>query len=256
MDRARDWSTRIHHEASLHTRNCFVTLTFNDQHLPDNYSVSVRDLQLFFKRLRKKLGHQIRYFACGEYGEQSYRPHYHLILFGYEPNDLQPWRRTPAGYIVSRSAEVESVWQCGHVEIGQVTLQSANYVARYVTKKITGELADDHYTRMHPLTGEYHQVTPEFICMSSKPGIGRDWYSQFSGDCFPSDFVVIEGRKYPIPRYYKKQLSERDTLKANFRRKKAASVHAENNTPDRLSVREEIHERKAELLLRSMEKDT
>lgn len=255
MDRARDWSTRIHHEASLYEANCFVTLTFSDENLPEDYSISVRDIQLFMKRLRKKLGHPVRYFACGEYGDYGGRPHYHLILFGYDPPDRTLWRRTQTDHLVYRSATLEQVWPYGHVEIGTVTLQSANYVARYITKKVTGEQAEEHYRRIHPLTGVECQVKPEFICMSSKPGIGRDWYSQFSDDVFPSDFVVIEGRKTPIPRYYKKQLSERDTLKLNYDRKQKALPHAENNTPDRLAVREESQTLRAERLKRDLESE-
>jgi len=267
MARAADWQTRIAHEAQLHQANCFVTLTFSEDHVPVDHSVRVRDVQLFMKRLRKALGHgRVRYFACGEYGEKNFRPHYHLILFGYEPPDLVPWRRTGSGFVVSRSAFLERVWPYGHVEVGTVTTQSAGYVARYVVKKRTGQAAEAAYQRADPLTGEVWQVQPEFICMSSKPGIGRDWYAQYAGDAFPSDFVVLDGVKRPVPRYYLKQLRAAEAEAGQVLGNKSQKVIAGRNarardqaadrTDERLAVREESQHLRAQRLKREMESDT
>lgn len=264
MARAADWQTRIAHEAQLHDANCFVTLTFAPEHIPQDHSVRVRHVQLFMKRLRKALGHgRVRYFACGEYGEQNFRPHYHLILFGYCPADLVPWRKTGSGFVVSRSAFLERVWPYGHVEVGTVTTQSAGYVARYVIKKSTGEAAAAAYSRADPDTGETWQVEPEFICMSSKPGIGRGWYDKFSSDAFPSDFVVLEGQKRPVPRYYLKQLKAAEgeqlatpSTKVLARRNASAREHAADRTPDRLAVREESQQLRAKRLKREMESES
>lgn len=252
LDKSQDWATRIVHESQLHRCNSFVTLTFAPEHLPEDGSVSTRDLQLFMKRLRKAVG-TVRFFACGEYGGQGDRPHYHLILFGYDPPDRKPWRRTPSGHLVYRSATLEKVWPFGHVEVGEVTVQSAAYVARYVTKKVTGDAARDHYTRLNPVTGELVQVRPEFICMSNRPGIGSQWFEQYSTDAFPSDFVVIEGKRRPVPRYYKKKLSEREALLVTAKRKERARLHSDNNTPERLTVREEVTNLRAERLKRDFE---
>jgi hypothetical protein len=258
MAKALDWTTRLNHEAQLHDDKCFVTLTFSDEHLPADRSIRPRDLQLWIKRLRKQLGHnRVRYFACGEYGEKGLRPHYHALLFGYCPRDLKPWRTTPSGYLVYRSAELEKTWPFGHVEIGTVTDESANYVARYVLKKVNGNDAGEHYTRERidqdgVITATW-QVLPEFIVMSTRPGIGKAWYDQFAADCFPSDFVIVNGQKRPVPRYYKKQLLGDDALLVSMDREARALRHQDNNTPERLAVREEVQTLKAKRLVRPME---
>lgn len=255
LDRSRDWATRIANEASLHECNSFLTLTYDDEHLPDDYSVRVRDLQLFMKRLRKAISPtKCRFFACGEYGEENGRPHYHVILFGYDFPDGVPWRKSKTGFIIRRSAQLEQLWPFGYSEVGTVTSASGGYVARYVLKKVGGVAADEHYQRLHPLTGEICWVSPEFAVMSTKPGIGRDWFERYEKDAFPSDFLVVDGKKVPIPKYYGKQLKDRyenegsdptrlvpvDDLKPITRKRKVkARENAENSTPERLNVRHE-----------------
>lgn len=267
----------MHHENSEHERSSFVTLTFSDEYLPPDYSINVRDLQLFMKRLRKALGHErVRYFACGEYGDSNGRPHYHLLLFGYDFPDRTLWRRTNSGELTYRSAFLESVWPFGHSEIGAVTPQSINYVARYILKKINGEASENHYLRVHPLTGEVCRVNPEFIVMSSRPGIGSTWFDKFSTDAFPSDFVVIDGVKRPVPRYYTKKLvalEDRDQAaedaanpdKPRLLARASTRVQAKrlqrasdprskaNNTPERLAVRAESATLKVARLKRELD---
>lgn len=263
LGNSQDWSTRITHEASYHDASCFLTLTYDNEHLPHDYSISIPHLQLFNKRLRKACG-PFRFFACGEYGGETLRPHYHLILFGLDfATTRVPWRKTARGHVTYRSPLLEKIWTYGHSEIGSVTPASAGYVARYQLKKVSGKQADAHYTRLHPLTGEICRVRPEFITMSTKPGLGRRWIDQYKGDAFPSDFVVIDGKKRPVPRYYTKQLSEespdtklwseKDQVKNE--RIENARQHADNNTPDRLAIREEIQENRAERLKRELETD-
>lgn len=255
LSRSQDWATRIHHEAQLHERSSFVTLTFRDADLPADYSVSVRDVQLFMKRLRKSV-HAVRYFACGEYGDRNGRPHYHLIIFGHDFPDRVPWRRTGSGFVIDRSASLERLWPHGHCEVGTVTHQSAAYVARYCTKKVTGDLAAEHYTRVHPMTGQVVQVKPEFIVMSSRPGIGAAWFDEFAGDAFPSDFVVVDGRRSPVPKYYAKKLAEREALKVKTKRKENARLHADNNTDTRLLTRDESSRLKAAHFTRELDDET
>lgn len=234
-----------------------MTLTFSDDHLPPDLSVSVREMQLFMKRLRKAVGHtRIRFFGCGEYGDRNQRPHYHVLLFGWAPNDQVPWRRTSTGHVVYRSAFLEKVWPFGHVEVGTVTLQSAGYVARYVTKKVSGDAAKLHYARVDEATGETWNVRPEFICMSTRPGIGSLWFEKYCEDAFPSDFVVIDGVKRSVPRYYKKKLDEFEQWEVSEARQKRALAHADNNTPERLAVREELAEIRLQRLQREMETET
>lgn len=257
MARSREWATRITHEASLYEHNSFVTLTYADEWLPDSYSVDVRVLQLFMKRLRKKFG-SVRFFAVGEYGDKDLRPHYHLVLFGLQFPDLVPWRTSDTGYPVCRSPTLERLWPFGFSEIGTVTVHSAGYVARYCMKKVTGPRAEEHYYRINPVTGEHVHVVPEFITMSNRPGIGAQWFGEYERDCFPSDFLVVEGNKVPVPRYYKKlsSMTERQELVLVAKRKASARQHAADLTPDRLKVREEVQELRAKRLVRPLENDT
>lgn len=261
-----DWSTRIAHEASLHKANCFITLTYRPEEYPEDWSVSVDVVQRFMKRLRKALGHgRVRYFACGEYGSDGGRAHYHLMLFGWEPTDMIPWEQTGSGHMLYRSAFLEKVWPHGFVKIGTVTNASAAYVARYCVKKVNGDRASEHYTRREydgfgELIREW-QVHPEFICMSTKPGIGLGWYEKFAGDAFPSDFVVIDGSKRPVPRYYLKKLKASETFRAALvgsekvkaARSQRAALHADNQTPERLRVREQSQQLRAQRLKRELE---
>lgn len=254
MDKARDWSTRLVHEAAQHEQSSFITLTYSDEHLPPDYSINVRDLQLFMKRLRKaRSGQKLRFFACGEYGEQGYRPHYHLIMFGYMPDDITPWRKTPSGYVTYRSVELEKVWPFGHVELGSFSRESAGYVARYCLKKVNGKGAEDHYTRVHPQTGEVIRVQPEFIVMSRRPGIGAAWWDKYSTDCFPSDFLVMDGTKVPVPDYYTRKLEDQERLKVKQARQAKAQLQLDNNTPERLAVREESLQLRVNKLKRELE---
>lgn len=247
LDKAREWATRMTHEASLHCENSFVTLTYDDLHLPADGSLSVRATQLFMKRLRKALEpKRIRFFTTGEYGDTTWRPHYHAIIFGHDfSDDRFLWETGKTGMPYYRSPLLERLWPWGHSRIGQVNTQSAGYVARYALKKITGkERAADHYVRPHPLTGELFKVIPEFARMSTSPGIGAGWLDKYRSDCFPSGFVVIDGEKRPVPKYYvaRASLSERESLKRLVAAKRNARAHAADNTPERLEQREALQQ--------------
>lgn len=254
MTHADHWKTRLTHEAQLHEETSFVTLTFTDDQLPDDYSVHVRDVQLFMMRLRKAIyPARVRYFACGEYGDRNARPHYHLLLFGYQFPDLKPWRRTSSGHVTYRSAMCEKLWPFGHSEIGTFTPASAGYVARYVLKKAGGALADEKRTVIHPCTGQQVRQLQEFTVMSSRPGIGYGWFDKYKSDVFPSDFCIVDGQKRPMPPYYKKKLAEAEALKITQQRKEKAKPHAENNTTRRLLVRDEHLTLKVERLKRDLD---
>ena len=90
LERSRQWAIRCVHEASLHSRNCFITLTYDDAHLP-GISLVPRDYVLFMKRLRKMFGAGIRFFHCGEYGSINFRPHHHAIIFNFDFEDKVLW---------------------------------------------------------------------------------------------------------------------------------------------------------------------
>lgn len=243
LDKARDWAVRCTHEAQMHEANCFITPTFSDEFLPSDLSVSVVTHQLFMKRLRDAFG-ALRFFGCGEYGEDDLRPHYHYLIFGQDfTHDRYIWKRSRGGYLY-RSPSLEKCWPFGHILIGDVTFQSAGYVARYNMKKLGGDMADAAYRRFNPDTGEVWQVKPPFLLMSRRPGIGVPWFNKFADDAFPSDFVTVEGRKLPVPRLYKDFLDEREALRIAARRKAQAREHVDNNTDARLMVRDEVLQRR------------
>lgn len=277
--RAESWAVRLMHEASLYDDNIFLTLTYDDQNLPDDYSVSVREVQLFIKKLRAHLRYQykkrliplnktkIRYFAVGEYGEKGGRPHYHIIIFNYRPDDCQVWRVTDRGHTCFRSEVIHDLWGKGLHEIGTVTKQSSRYVGQYSQKKLGGDNSHEHYTRLHPHTGEIVHVHPEFALMSTHPGIGAGWFAKYERDVFPHDFVIVEGQKTSVPEYYKKKLRGRFTCSsadeealtvrddfAPIRAKRLAGARAssDDRTPERLAVREESAELRAKRFVRDL----
>lgn len=194
LERSRQWAIRISHEASLYSSNCFITLTYAPEHLPLDGSLDVRHFQLFMKRLRKRYGPNIRFFHCGEYGERLGRPHYHACLLNFDFPDKVLYRQNSRGDHLYRSPSLEQLWPYGLCEIGSVTFESAAYVARYITKKISGPLASAHYNGR----------APEYVTMSRQPGIGAPWLARFKTDVFPHDYVVVRGKKVPLPRFYNK----------------------------------------------------
>lgn len=261
LERSRQWAIRCVHEASLHSDNCFVTLTYADEHLPLGSSLKKREFQLFMKRLRKRHGAGIRFYGCGEYGEENARPHYHVCLFNYDPSDkiLFSVRKKIQLY---KSADMDDLWGKGGTRTGDLTFESAAYVARYIMKKITGPGSASHYETVDPGTGEIINREPEFTTMSrggkyqSKGGIGKAWYDQYSADVYNHDFVVFNGKKMRSPRYYDRQFELKNPVAyKRLRNKRLAKAknQAADNTPDRLRVREKVSEAKLEKLPRNLE---
>lgn len=246
LERSRQWAVRCMHEASLHDRNCFVTLTYADEHLPVDYSVHPRDLQLFLKRLRKQVYRlnleagrlaphpvtgemvpkPIKFYACGEYGEQTLRPHYHLLIFGHDPDDKKFLELTPRGDRLYLAKSMQQAWPFGRAIIGNLTYQSAAYTARYTMKKVSGPPAADHYLRVHPLHGFICRVRPEFPLMSrggrTGKGLGYGWFEKHGRETFTHDSVIIEGKEAQPPRYYFQQLPGEEQRKITAKRTVAA----------------------------------
>lgn len=257
LERSRVWAVRCVHEASLHDENCFITLTYSDVNVPVGRTLVKGDFQKFLKRLRDRVGYgRVRYYACGEYGEQFGRPHYHACLFGYDFPDKVFFKFSPAGEKLFRSELLEDLWRVGHSSIGAVTFESAAYVARYIMSKRTGALAFEKYNDVDWSTGEIiAERIPEYTDMSRRPGIGRDWFKQFASDVFPDDFVVLNGKKFRPPRYYDNAFEvvcPGDFRRVKQRRIRRAAKHFENNTPDRLRVRELVHLAKIKSLKREL----
>lgn len=244
LSRAQGWMIRCVHEAQMHPANAFLTLTYNNEHLPGNGSLQPDQVQRFMKRLRRAVAPQrVRFYLCGEYGEQFARPHYHALIFGWAFPDRVEHGRSPKGNILFRSPLLEDCWPFGYTSIGEVTRESAGYAARYVMKKITGEQASDHYHRVDPETGEAWSVIPEYNRMSLKPGLGESWLKRYWKDVYPGDFVVIEGKKYKPPRYYDVWLEANHPevhAEVVHKRMLHAQEHDSDNTWERLGAREEV----------------
>lgn len=255
LERSRQWAVRCIHEAQLHKHNCFITLTFAPEHLPSPPSLDVRDFQLFMKRLRKKYGSNIRFFHCGEYGERGGRPHYHACLFNFDFPDKVLWR-TVNGCNLFISKSLTELWPFGFSTIGEVTFESAAYVARYVLKKITGRESQSHYERVDPTTGEIYQAQPEYVTMSRRPGIASGWFDKFQSDVYPHDYVVVRGHKCRPPRFYDnrfKALLPLDFEEIQYQRYLDSLEHSDNNSPSRLLVREEVQIARLRKLPRTLE---
>lgn len=205
QDYTREWTFRILDEASKYDKCCFLTLTYNDEHLPSDGSLNKRDYQLFLKRFRKSVG-KVRYFGCGEYGGKFLRPHFHIILFGYYPSDCYYWCKSKSGEELFRSPTIEKYWSYGFSYVGAVSFSSAKYCAKYMQKYLFEtdlRLADK---------------LPPFTFMSTHPGIGGDY-----NKCLSTDKLYEAGKYVKTPRYYLKR-AEADginltDLKANRRLK-------------------------------------
>jgi len=216
------------HEASLHKDNCFLTLTYNNKNLPDDGSLNKSDLQLFMKRFRNAITERVRYFACGEYGDRRGRPHYHAIIFGYMPNDTVLLEASKFRPFQSRwhSGEDFSIYKSAFIEtVGNVSYESAAYVARYATKKITGKKAQQ----------TYNGKLPEFALMSRMPGIGSDWIEKYKSDIYPKDYVTHKGQKLRPIRYYDeryKKTNPKGFEEVKKKRQKFQERYGENPAED------------------------
>lgn len=254
LERSRQWAMRIMHESQLHASNCFITLTYSDENIPADGGLRKSDFQKFMKRLRKKVG-SVRFFYAGEYGESLGRPHYHACIFGYDFPDKVPFSQS-GEHTIYISDELSKLWPYGHVTIGELTFQSAAYVARYCMKKVTGDSADRHYEKICPYTGEIYKIQEEYVTMSLKPAIGRNWYDKYKTDLYPSDYHIVNGVKVRPPRYYDRLLKiENESLleQLKFKRVRRALKSKEHQTPNRLRVREKVAKARLNQLTRHKE---
>lgn len=226
MEYSRQWANRCMLELQDHDSAFFCTFTYDNDHVPTSFypdpetgeaipslTLKKRDFQLLMKRIRRRFeDDHIRFYACGEYGGQTFRPHYHAILFGLHLNDLTPYKTVRLGdqyYTYYNSSKLSSCWldddgnPIGFVVVGEVTWESCAYTARYMLKKLKGKDAVFY---------DAHHIEPEFTLMSRKPGIARNYYVQNPG-LFDFDFINIGtpkgGKKFRPPRYFEK-LYEKD----------------------------------------------
>lgn len=255
-ERTRQWAVRCLHEASQHEANSFLTLTYDDDHLPAGGTLVKHHLQDFFKRLRARLSpHKVRHFSCGEYGDKFARPHYHSLLFGFDFPDKIPVRKD-SEMVLFKSPLLADLWPHGFSSIGDVSFDSAAYVASYSIKKRSGDEAFHHYMRLDESTGELFEVLPEFGAMSLKPGIGAGWLEKFGPEVRRDDAVLCKQFESKPPRYYDKLFDLTDPTGFQVvkeARKQAARKQADNNTWRRLLVREQVAQAKLEQKKRGYE---
>lgn len=263
MKKAEEWGIRCLHEAKMHPVSSYVTLTYANEYMPPGMSVSLRDVQLFMKRLRDKRRrdygkqYRLRFFLGAEYGDENKRPHYHCLLFNCGFRDMVLHGTNKRGEPLYTSRELSSLWSVdgvpiGFCTIGEVTFESAVYCAKYALKKINGDAAYEHY-QVFDESGECFQRDPEFAVMSRFPGIGGTFFDKYGAEIIYNDSVIIEGRKRPVPRYYveraKKLLVAHDESAMYCRcavclakrdHKRLAVANRADNTPERLAVKEQI----------------
>lgn len=293
LDYSRSWADRMMLELETAKKGIFLTLTYDNKHvpvseyqdfgkwsdigqemiddlglvfdgeewlIPKTYTLCKRDFQLFMKKLRKEFAKdwlKIRFFASGEYGSQTDRPHYHAIIFGIGLDDIGdcvPTGRNDIGQPYFKSEKIRKIWDNGHILVTDVSFETCAYVARYVVKKLSGDMAID-YAKKNRI--------PEFSLMSRKPGIGA-YYLELHPECLDYENINLstkdKGLKIRIPKYYLKQMQLTDPAryeKMMEQRKRLASdsmmLQLQNtslNYLEYLEVKEENRKQKIKVLKR------
>jgi len=195
--KAQAWALRIVHEAQMHERNCFLTLTIDEENMPEDRSLDVRHWQLFAKRLRQKAG-PFRHFYSGEYGEKYDRPHYHACIFGLDMRIGACIFSGDGSSPLWRSPILDDIWGMGHVAIGELEYGSAQYTAKYLVKS----------QREQDLDSKMGTRKAEYISMSRRPGIGASWINEYKWDAFSDNYLTHQGKRHAVPKYYEKVLTD------------------------------------------------
>lgn len=258
LEHSRQWAVRCMHELKSHppgTGSAMINLTYDNSHLPPWYNLSMRDYQLFLKKLRKEFGSGLRFFGCGEYGDKNGRPHYHIITFNYRPSDLVVAKRLP-DYNYYTSNSLETLWGNGAVIVGDVSFDSCAYVARYCLKKISGPKSDDNYALR---TSDAATVIrrKEFVTMSRRPGLAFNYYQKYREEILTHDNIIMNGHEVSVPRYYDKLTENSDfairrgvekttleQIKAKRVRKSLAFRNPADNTSRRRRAKELVRQAK------------
>lgn len=264
LEYSRQWADRLMLEYKFHNPDeCwFVTYTYDDENVPINFyiasdgqrypslSLDKAEFRQFNKSLRKHYPDGLRFFAAGEYGEQTFRPHVHAIYFGL-PLDFEKlvkWKVTDQGFTLYKCPELEAFWNRGNVLVSSVSWETCAYVARYVTKKLNGD-ASKFY--------EEFNIEPEFSLMSRRPGIGRKYFD-LHPEIVEQGIHVSAGSRAinsSAPRYFKNILKSSKDL-TNQEKMYIMSVKAAKDALDKeLNVKEVNSEAERDYLgyLRSKE---
>lgn len=259
LERSRQWAIRCMHEASLHEDNYFITLTYDDENLERKcgiydeeikcvrqYSLNKREFQLFVKRLRKEFGNGIKYYHCGEYGGKTGRPHHHACMFGLKIKDLTVYKRTE-GLTLYNSEVLRRIWSNGNVIIGSVTFESAAYVAKYISKKITGAAAQDYYDG----------IEPEYSTMSrggrKGKGLASGYFEKNKEQIMFYDEIILRGGlKLRPPKYYDSLYAQHHPEHMEeIKQQRTLKFNRKENSPARLSVKEGLQLARQKLFKRT-----
>lgn len=259
MERSRQWAVRCADEVSLYDQSCFFTLTFSPvgmSEIAPTGSLSKRHVQLFMKRVRKRFSERkIRFFICGEYGPKLGRPHYHGLLFNLDFDDKQ-YYKTVNGHDYYISETMSELWPYGFITLGEANFETAAYIARYCLKKVNGSEAEVHYSRTMA-DGKVVRLESEFLLQSTHPGIGAGWFDKYGmTDVYPRDEKLVRGVMTRPPRYYDKLLERVNPelyAQVKQRRVERAFMREDDNTHERLMVKQKLLQLRLGKLVRSME---
>lgn len=230
LEDARHWAIRICGEASFWANPIFATLTYDDEHCP--FELQLDHWQNFAKKWRRDIG-KMRFFHAGEYGGETFRPHYHAAIFtDHYFADSKTLKKTKRGDTLWKSAELSALWPHGFINYGELNFNSAGYIARYTLAKKGG-----------PARHEWRNIKQPYVTMSRNPGIGKKWIQKWMKDAYPSDFLIHNGHKVKPPKYYDRILGEtNEKLLAHIKqtRLEQAELHADDNTNERLIAKEKV----------------
>ncbi|QCQ84933.1 replication initiator protein [Blackfly microvirus SF02] len=246
LERSRQWGIRCMHENRMHKNSCFITLTYRNETLPSNGSLVKRDLVLFHKRFHNRLlrerGFGIRYYACGEYGTTHKRPHYHSLIFGYDFADKLLYSRNRRDEPIYSSRLLDEIWGLGDCKLGEVTFDSACYVARYCMETVSKKEREAGHYVVYDSDGLVHERVPEFQMMSRVPGIGSTYFDRYKSEIMAHDTIIMGNREVPSVRYYDQKIEAIDpdryrVIKRNRVRKALLGDKLEAG-PDRMRIKE------------------
>ena len=219
---ARDWGVRAFMEMHQHEKNCFLTLTYDEDNIHE--SLQPDHMTKFLKRLRHAVAPlKIRYIQCGEYGSKGHRAHHHALIFGYDFDDKVFVGKSDKDEEMFSSVKLDKLWGKGFCTIGEANIKTALYISGYIGKKIYGTKDTDgfyvsggskntHYNKVDKETGEVLIIHKEYMTMSKKPGLGHSFFTKFTTDLFPDGKILVPSagtlQEYPVPQYFFNKLAE------------------------------------------------
>lgn len=236
-------------EAQMWPHNAYLTLTYDEKNVPEE-GLRHRDYQLFMKRLRKLCAPKtIRFYMSGEYGEKIGRPHFHAAIFNHDFNDKKYLKKNHRGDNLYTSEQLQKIWTKGFSTTGELTFQSAAYIARYIMKKQNNNEKQNEITQektgkiINQETGEIKTKKTEYNQMSRRPGIGQNWLKKYYNDVYPEGEILVNAHKAPPPRYYDDQFKKQNPeqyKKMKLTRRIKGDLYRDHKTPARLHVQHQV----------------